>query len=116
MDARSIASEVKLWLERYQFQLNGGKVRMVRVSGAYQVDFTTRTTMTRASSMVTRIQLIVDDVLRDAGDGGLALYPDVEVNKNLLSAPPQARDDLADWHIWVNIPVKKKRTEKTMTA
>ncbi len=86
----AVIREVRRWVSRFDY------VENLRV-GAYAdggrfVEFVARTTKTRASSIVTRVGLIVADVAKDRK---------FTVLKRLDGDSPATRDDLATWHIVV---------------
>lgn len=85
-----VVREVRGWIERFDYigNFNVGN----EVGGDRYVEFTARTTKTRASSIVTRVRLIVQDVVSDRP---------FQVLKRLEGSSPATRDDLATWHIVV---------------
>lgn len=97
MTANEVARAVKRWTESYHFC---GDVEMHREFAKYVVEFTARTTKTRASSMVTRVGLIVAEVIKEQ---------EFEVGKELMSDPPKDRAALSTWRIYVNVPVKPSK-------
>jgi len=96
MYANDLARAIAHWARAYQFC---GEVNLSREDDLYIVAFEARTTKTRASSMVTRLKLIVGEVAQGAA---------TVVDKELVSNPPKSRDAIASWKIFVNIPIRKK--------
>jgi FAD synthase len=74
-----------------------------KTGDSYVVEFEARTTKTRASSMVTRVRLIANEVV---------VGPDFTVGKELLSEPPADRSALATWRVFVKIAIRKKKLEE----
>ncbi len=93
MSASELAKKIKYWAE-FKFC---DKVLLYKTSDCYLVEFETRTTMSRASSMVTRIRLIAQDASSSTK---------VYAGKKLVSEPPAAREDLASWIIFVVVPIR----------
>lgn len=96
MSASKLSREVSRWIKDYGFC---ERVEVGRTDDHHVIEFEVRTTSTRASSMVTRIKLIVAE---------LSSRSDVTVDKELMSRPPETRDALATWSIYVAIPVKRR--------
>lgn len=94
MNAYELASEVTKWVERYGFV---PYVSKRRAENNYLVELTVITTMTRASSMVTRLLLLSSEI---AGESRFS------VRKELVTEAPTTRDSLATWKITVAIPIK----------
>lgn len=92
---------VKHWLEKYDYcsNIESGTSLNNGVTGKY-VKFLARTTRTRASSIVTRIQHIVEDAVEDRG---------YSVSKQLEGEEPATRADLASWTITVFLPLRSTR-------
>ena len=87
---------VKRWIEKYDYCHD---LIVDRESGRL-LYFSAKTTTTRASSMVSRISTIVEEVL---GEGNF------EVFKVLVGDPPADRGDLANWEIAVHLPGSRRR-------
>ncbi len=95
-----VVREVKRWVGRFDYV---GSFRAgASADGGRFIEFVARTTKTRASSMVTRIRLIVADAAKDR---------QFTVLKRLDGDPPATRDDLATWHIVVQFK-STRRIEK----
>lgn len=99
MSSEELAKKIGYWTKAHKFC---GKVQTRRVPDYYIISFVARTTKTRASSMVTRVKLIAEEVLGDVH---------CAIGKELISDPPEDRASLASWRIFVYIPVRKKRLE-----
>lgn len=91
--------EVKHWVEKYDYCSN----LVVGATPKFKfVKFSARTTRTRASSIVTRINHIIRDVVVDRG---------FEVRKELIGESPSTRADLASWAIVILLPVRTMNRE-----
>ena len=99
MSSGELARRISHWTREYNFC---GNVVTKRTDQHYVVEFVARTTKTRASSMVTRVSLIANEVI---------VGPDFVVGKELIGAPPLDRASLASWRIFVNIMIRKKKAE-----
>jgi hypothetical protein len=95
MNASKLASEITKCVENYGFV---PYVYKKKVGDSYSVEFTTITTKTRASSIVTRLSLLSQEL---AGESRR-----FSVTKELMTDPPATRDDLATWRITVRVPIK----------
>ncbi len=93
----SVVREVKRWVLEYDYCQNFRAG--VSVDGGRFIEFVARTTKTRASSMVTRIGLIVSDVA-----GGRKFI----VMKRLVGDAPATRDALATWCIAVQFKASRR--------
>ncbi len=100
MSSEDLARKIAHWTKLYQFC---GAVSTRRTESHYVVEFLARTTKTRASSMVTRVKLIVDEVA-----GVKTPRTEFIVGKELLSPPPSDRASLATWRVYVSIAIKKR--------
>lgn len=98
MNSQKLFTDVKKWIKAYQFC---GIVRSHRLGDYNYVEFEAVTTKTRASTMVTRVGLIAQDIV--AGSGRRVI-----VGKELMSAPPSTRADLATWKIYAKVLVGKQ--------
>lgn len=96
MRISEVVSEVKRWTSKYDYV---GEFT-VHSEGGKLLSFPARTTKTRASSMVFRIGLIVDEI---AGSR------EFSVAKILEGPAPQNRAELANWRIEVLFPTTKKK-------
>lgn len=96
MTSRDLARSIQHWVTTYNFC---GEVEVARDTDKHIVSFNARTTKTRASTMVTRVRLIVAD---------LAKVPGIVVGKELISEAPENRSALASWRIFVNVPIGKQ--------
>ena len=96
MNASKLASEITKCVEDYGFVPH---VHKRRADDSYSVEFTTITTKTRASSIVTRLLLLSSEL---AGESPFS------VDKGLMTDPPVTRDDLATWRITVHVPIKMR--------
>lgn len=103
MYANDLARTIAHWTREHQFC---GEVSVHRRDDSYVVAFEARTTKTRASSMVTRLKLIVDELVH-----GMP----VSVGKDLVSVAPRSRDDLASWKIFVIVPVRRRSHTRVIT-
>ena len=82
----------------------GSKVEVTHFTEYWSISYEVRTTTTRASSLVTRIRLLVEEIVRPQP---------IVVDKVLLSDSPKERSTLATWMIFVKLSTKKgKRKEK----
>lgn len=92
---------VKHWVEKYDYcsNLQSGVSLRDGKTGKY-VKFSMRTTRTRASSIVTRIQHIVRDAVPDRN---------FAVIKQLEGEEPDSRSSLASWTILVFLPLRVAR-------
>jgi len=97
MSSGELAKRVGHWLREYDFC---SPVVSGRVDDEYVVSFEARTTKTRASSIVTRVGLIAEEVAegRDYVNG-----------KELVGDPPEDRSGLATWRIYVKIPIRRRK-------
>lgn len=95
MNSNEVAKEVSHWARMYQFS---GEVKHEKSPESHKIHFEARTTSTRASTMVTRLRLIVHDI-NDS--------PDILVGKELISARPENRAALASWRIYVSVPIRR---------
>ena len=96
MTAKQITAKVVHLIETYAFTK---KTEVTRTSGCYVVSFSTTTTSTRASSMITRLNLIMHAVSTPTKK--------VIVKKSLAQECwPIDRSALALWNIEILIPVK----------
>ena len=98
MTALSLSQEVLRWVKELRI---AGKVFVARVDDKYVIDFFTTTTKTRASSMVTKLELLV---------AGMADGTPFSIGKELLSLPPANRADLASWRVFVAVAIKKQKS------
>ena len=99
MSAAELATKVAYWVSAYPFC---SSVTVHDVPGYCRILFTTFTTKSRASSIVTRLGLIVAEL---AGDRKYV------IGKEPVSDQPlkMARDAIREWRIFVDVP---KRTRK----
>lgn len=100
MSAIILAKKMAAWIVRHRFC---SEARVGRIGDDYLVEFVSRTTKTRASSMVTRIGLIAAEVAAGAP---------IFVGKKLLSGPPRDRDDVVGWIVYVRVPIRKRSGQK----
>lgn len=96
MNTATLARRIAHWTRTYPFPV---KVISEKTEKGFTVYFEYRTTKTRASSMVTRVQLIANEVLMGI---------EFSVEKQLVSEPPPTRESLATWKIEVSIPFLKE--------
>jgi len=96
VSSSDLARRIAYWTKQHNFC---GEVLTRRRLDQYTIEFVARTTKTRASSMVTRVKLIANEVLGGAQH---------TVDKQLLSDPPEDRASLSTWRIFIAIPIKKK--------
>ena len=92
--AQELARKISRSLGDLGFQ---GDVTTRRDGDSLMLEFEARTTKTRASSVVTRLELMVTE----ATCGGKFL-----VGKRLISENPKERSSLATWTIFVSLPIK----------
>lgn len=97
MRVSPLVREVERWIVE---QGLGGKVQRISTADAELVLFEARTTKTRASSMVTRLELMV---------GNIVGCRNFRVGRDLVSDPPKDRSDLATWTVYVVVERKKKQ-------
>jgi FAD synthase len=97
MSSKELADKIGHWTQTYNFC---GEVSSSRTDTHHVIQFEARTTKTRASSMVTRVKLMANEVI---------VGYDFSVSKELLSDPPRDRAALATWRISVKIAIKNKR-------
>lgn len=95
MDTKNLVKEIQKWTTAHKF---GGDVRYRKTRTSYVVEFFMDTTMTRASSIVTRLRLIVEE---------LAKGTKFNVGKMCQGLPPKERSALARWRIFVHVPIKE---------
>ena len=98
MQSEELARKVSHWAKEYGFT---GKVSTKKADGAWVIEFQARTTKTRASSMVTRLGLIVQELAGAAHQ--------ISTGKQLMSDPPSTREDLGTWRIFAEVPVLRRR-------
>lgn len=100
MTSNELARRISHWTKLYNFC---EPVKVRRADDSYSVEFEARTTKTRASSMVTRVELIAKGIASDV---------EFEAGKELLSEPPSDRASLATWRIYVRIPIHTTKRSK----
>jgi hypothetical protein len=96
MSSGELAKRISHWLREYDFC---SPVVSGRAGNDHVVAFTARTTKTRASSIVTRICLIAEEI---------ASGREFEAGKELVGDPPEDRAGLASWRIYVRVPVRRR--------
>lgn len=89
--------EIKRWISKFDY-VHNLEIGDAKVARGKCVKFVARTTKTRASSIVSRIEHIVFDVVEDRA---------FTVIKTLQGLKPATRGDLADWSIEVFIPTAR---------
>ena len=94
MSSRDLARKVSHWTKSYGFV---EEVRVGRSTDHYSVEFEARTTKTRASTMVTRLQLMSN-----------ALGPGAIASKELIGEPPANRAALSTWRITVSVSIQRR--------
>lgn len=97
MSSEELAKRVNHWIRTYHFC---GEVTSGRTDGYHYIQFEARTTSTRASSMVTRLKLMVSE---------LVVGPEFEVSKRLIGQAPIERSSLATWQVYVRIFIRKRK-------
>jgi hypothetical protein len=98
MNTKALVREITKWVSTYTTVT---KLNVVENDDTYSIEFLTNTTKTRASFMVTRISLIVKEILADA---------EFYVGKELLGPKPETRSSLALWKIYVHVQKRKRKT------
>lgn len=95
MRASESSRKILHWIKQYDFSKH---VFLKRTQHYMIIEFDVRTTKTRASTIVTRLKLLVWEISEKS---------DICVSKELTSAPPKSRGELASWRIFTTIPVRK---------
>jgi hypothetical protein len=103
MSSRDLALKLARWTREMGVH---GPVAVRRDQEAWLVEFESTTTKSRASSLKTRIHLLASRIC-----GDLETQSGVE----LLGERPRLRSDLSKWRIFVNIPMRRKRTDPCHT-
>ena len=99
MRFRDLVKEIEHWIEEQKF---GESVWVREAAECTILGFDIRTTKTRASSIVTRLDLMIKDISREH---------EFRVGHQLVSEGPKDRDDLATWTVFTVVGKARKKQE-----